>query len=672
MTVLITLTIAGTDTGPFNLYSNVDGYVSAFETGVSKAALLAGYSSALVPNGTTIIRIKSTGICVNYIDIPLTITTTTTTTAPPPTTTTTTTLACECWTVVNEDTVSINYTVINCDGSTISPNLLPGSIRKHCIQGGSVILVNSPIGGLLGEYDCNTTCVLPGTCPDCSPTTTTTTTTIEPTTTTTTTTCYDCVTNDFTLYEDGLVSWTTCDGSPASIGGLSGETLSIPCHRVGTLSGPGITSNTVYCGGTCPPTTTTTTTTSNCLSYNVCADDGTGDRNAYEFSYLSCNGTPITSSIVNLSCREICAIEGTVSSPSPFVTADELGPCNVTTTTTTTITPLCECYTVENTDSVDISISFYDCGGSTTTPVCNLVDVGSTVYICIQGGRGNDFSAHLGTTCTGGTPSFVKTALGTNCSTAGDCLTPPPVSYDCIDGTCIDPGDGSGTYATLIACEAACTPPPPVSYNCVAGTCIDPGDGTGTYATLVACEAVCTPPPPPVSYDCVEGSCVDPGDGSGTYATLAACQAACSTPPPVSYNCVEGVCVDPGDGTGTYATLAACNTACSTPPPVSYNCVSGNCVDPGDGTGTYSTLAACNAACPPPPCTCYFYLVEINDGTGDRNPYMLYWTDCDGNPAERGTVNDSTVRICSSDIDSITGDYIVNITPDGCCQNLTS
>ena len=102
MTVLITLTTAGTDTGPFDLYSNVDGYVSAFETGVSKAALLAGYSSALVPNGTTIIRIKSTGTCVNYIDVNVVTTTTTTTTgtptttttttsAPPPTTTTTTT-----------------------------------------------------------------------------------------------------------------------------------------------------------------------------------------------------------------------------------------------------------------------------------------------------------------------------------------------------------------------------------------------------------------------------------------------------------------------------------------------------------------------------------------------------------------------------------------------------
>jgi hypothetical protein len=89
MTVLITLTTAGTDTGPFDLYSDVGGFVSAFETGVSKTALVAGYSSSLVPNGTTVIRVKSTGVCVNYIDIVLT--TTTTTTVVPPTTTTTTT-----------------------------------------------------------------------------------------------------------------------------------------------------------------------------------------------------------------------------------------------------------------------------------------------------------------------------------------------------------------------------------------------------------------------------------------------------------------------------------------------------------------------------------------------------------------------------------------------------
>ena len=71
MTVLITLTVAGTDSGPFNLYSNRDGFVSAFETGVSKAALLAGYSSALVPDFTTTVRVLSTGDCANYIDIVL-------------------------------------------------------------------------------------------------------------------------------------------------------------------------------------------------------------------------------------------------------------------------------------------------------------------------------------------------------------------------------------------------------------------------------------------------------------------------------------------------------------------------------------------------------------------------------------------------------------------------
>lgn len=92
MTVLITLTTAGTDSGPFNLYSNVDGYVSAFATGVAKSALLAGYSSAAVPDGTTIIRVDSTGLCTNFVDINV-ITTTTTTTTTPPTTTTTTTAA---------------------------------------------------------------------------------------------------------------------------------------------------------------------------------------------------------------------------------------------------------------------------------------------------------------------------------------------------------------------------------------------------------------------------------------------------------------------------------------------------------------------------------------------------------------------------------------------------
>ena len=82
MTVLITLTTIGTDCSLFDIYSNVDGFISAFETNVPKASLSAGFSSANAPNGTTTIRVKAKGVCTNYKDINLTsITTTTTTTS---------------------------------------------------------------------------------------------------------------------------------------------------------------------------------------------------------------------------------------------------------------------------------------------------------------------------------------------------------------------------------------------------------------------------------------------------------------------------------------------------------------------------------------------------------------------------------------------------------------
>lgn len=90
LTVLITITSAGADTGPFNLYSNVDGYTVPFESSVSKIALEAGYASSLVPDGTSTIRIQSNNsLCNNYVNVSIS-TTTTTTTEPVVTTTTTT------------------------------------------------------------------------------------------------------------------------------------------------------------------------------------------------------------------------------------------------------------------------------------------------------------------------------------------------------------------------------------------------------------------------------------------------------------------------------------------------------------------------------------------------------------------------------------------------------
>lgn len=82
MNIYITLTSAGADSGPFNLYSDVDGFVSAFNTNVSKSTLLAGYST-IAPAGTTTVRIISVGVCTNYIDVAVVTTTTTTTTSSP-------------------------------------------------------------------------------------------------------------------------------------------------------------------------------------------------------------------------------------------------------------------------------------------------------------------------------------------------------------------------------------------------------------------------------------------------------------------------------------------------------------------------------------------------------------------------------------------------------------
>jgi hypothetical protein len=97
MTVLITLTIAGSDTGPFDLYSDVDGFVIPFEINVPKASLVSGYTSSLVPNGAILIRVKSQSACTNYID--LIIGTTTTTTTSSTTTTTTTAIPVYAYTV---------------------------------------------------------------------------------------------------------------------------------------------------------------------------------------------------------------------------------------------------------------------------------------------------------------------------------------------------------------------------------------------------------------------------------------------------------------------------------------------------------------------------------------------------------------------------------------------
>ena len=91
-TITITLTTAGLGTGPFNLYSNLDGFYAPFETNVDRYSLISGYPSIQVPDGTSVIRVQSmNATCDNYIDLAITTTTTTTTTTSTTTTTTTVT-----------------------------------------------------------------------------------------------------------------------------------------------------------------------------------------------------------------------------------------------------------------------------------------------------------------------------------------------------------------------------------------------------------------------------------------------------------------------------------------------------------------------------------------------------------------------------------------------------
>ena len=159
MAVLITITSAGSSTGPFNLYSNTDGFTIPFETNIPKANLLSGYNSVLVPVGTTIVQIKSLGTCTNSINIgvsnlPTTTVTptsttlpiTTTTTSPTSTTSTTSTtlpvIACALYTVGTTAASGQTYTYTDCEGLPQSGNVGGASgfdSQSFCAQENSVI-----------------------------------------------------------------------------------------------------------------------------------------------------------------------------------------------------------------------------------------------------------------------------------------------------------------------------------------------------------------------------------------------------------------------------------------------------------------------------------------------------------------------------------------------------
>ena len=182
MNVLVTLTSAGTDTGPFYLYSNYDNYMVPIDSGISRASLMAGYVCTTVPSGATYIRVESTGDCTNHVDIAISFPTTTTTTSTSTSTTTTTT------------TVAPPITTTTTTSTTTAA---PVTTTTTTTSGGGTTTTTTTAGG--GTTTTTTTSGGGGT--------TTTTTTPAPGTTTTTTTAQP-------VYHP-LLAYSAVDGATA-------------------------------------------------------------------------------------------------------------------------------------------------------------------------------------------------------------------------------------------------------------------------------------------------------------------------------------------------------------------------------------------------------------------------------------------------------------------------
>ena len=165
-------------------------------------------------------------------------------------------------------------------------------------------------------------------------------------------------------------------------------------------------------------------------------------------------------------------------------------------------------------------------------------------------------------------------------------------TWNCTNGDCEDPGDGSGQYSSESVCINACSTISE-SWNCINGDCNDPGDGSGEFNSLNSCISDCGVIP--ITWTCENGDCYNPGDGSGEYDSETWCISECTIINP-SYDCMNGECSDPEDGTGEFMSFLACNAACASIVE-SWDCISGECIDPRDGSGQYDSEGWCISEC---------------------------------------------------------------------------
>ncbi|MDB4331359.1 SprB repeat-containing protein [bacterium] len=286
-----------------------------------------------------------------------------------------------------------------------------------------------------------------------------------------------------------------------------------------------------------------------------------------------------------------------------------------------------------------------------------------------------EFIAPQGCECTQVTGSGGSYATEQEClNSIGNCCgeNNNSASFDCVDGSCTDPGNGSGQYPTYCECvieSGCCDEGLALMYTCqniaVPSTaivgCMDDGFSTNPFVTqsrpygwigpatnynssanVPDCDCTYLTS---ASWDCIEGNCVDPGTGQGQYSSLASCDEECNPTPPVSYDCTDGTCIDPGDGSGFYTSLQQCENNCL-PVANSYDCIEGGCVGLTNNSGQYTTYQDCDENCGGGPCDDYpgdlIYNYAEQTGTccgkcdqfiaGDPNhpcyDFCVEWGDC--------------------------------------------
>lgn len=321
MNILITLTTAGAGTGPtFSLYSNVDGFTNPFESGVSKVALVEGYYTSIAPDGTTTVRVRSSGpACTNYVDLPVVVITTTTTTSTSTSTTTTTAVPTTTTTTTAEPT------------TTTTTTAEPTTTTTTTVEPTTTTTTTS------------------------EPTTTTTTTTVEPTTTTTTTAA-------LTVYrysrETVAENCTTSNPTPVwsyldiSEGFYTlnndGGTL---YYITDSLHNDDTNEITQKTAGSCvAPTTTTTTTALSGIWYTATVCGSTDVVNSTESTLNPLSVGQLVTINNNSACATVTASVTTqpLGNLIPFTAAGVSGCENCPATTTTTTTPDPNALTVSN------------------------------------------------------------------------------------------------------------------------------------------------------------------------------------------------------------------------------------------------------------------------------------------------------------------------------------